>query len=238
LELAPEEFAAAAAEVAATAAGLIQPGMRLGLGSGRMASAFIEALRPRIGAGLRVQGLCASKLTESLAIDVGIELLSASGGALDLDVDGADEFDAALNLVKGGGGAMLREKVLAQRSRRFWVLADSSKKVDQLGSTHPLPVEVLPYDWSGTAARCAARLFCQPELRGAAEGPYLTDNGNYVLDLHFQSGLSDPGAASDLLSEIAGVLGHGLFLGLATAAIVFDAGHVRTLGELDAERNP
>jgi ribose 5-phosphate isomerase A len=236
LELAPEQFASAAAEVAAMAAGLIRPGMRLGLGSGRMASAFIEALRPRIASGLQVQGLCTSHASEALALESGIELLSTSGGNLDLDVDGADEFDTSLNLLKGGGGALLREKVVAERSLRFWVLADSSKEVGQLGSTRSLPVEVLPYDWEGTAALCAAQLACRPELRQASGAPFLTDNGNYLLDLEFTRGLPDPMATASLLGGIAGVLGHGLFLGLATAAIIFDGGQLRVLGQLDAER--
>ncbi|HUY55527.1 MAG TPA: ribose 5-phosphate isomerase A [Candidatus Nanopelagicaceae bacterium] len=237
MKLAPEEFASAAAEVAAHAAGLIRPGMRLGLGSGRMASAFIEALRPRIASGLEVKGLCASEASEALARDVGIELLLASGGVLDLDVDGADEFDTQLNLIKGGGGALLREKVVAQSSRRFWVLADSSKEVGQLGSTNTLPVEVLPFDWEGTAARCQAQLSCRSERRRQPTNePFVTDNGNFLLDLHFETGMADPREAASRLGEIAGVLGHGLFLGLATAAIVFDQGTVRVLGQLDQER--
>ena len=236
--LAPRQFASVAAEVAAQAAGLIRPGMRLGLGTGRMASAFIEALRPRIQEGLRVQGLCSSKASELLARDVGIELLSTSDGALDLDVDGADEFDSSINLLKGGGGALLREKVVAEHSRRFWLLADASKQVAQLASLHPLPVEVLPFDWEGTAALCEARFACQAEVRGGAEVPVVTDNGNYLVDLHFPGGLADPGEVALRLSGIAGVLGHGLFLGLATAAIVFDAGGVRVLGNLDSERTP
>lgn len=219
------------------AAGLIRPGMRLGLGSGRMASAFIEALRPRIASGLRVQGLCTSRASEALALGAGIQLLSTSGGNLDLDLDGADEFDSSLNLLKGGGGALLREKVVAERSLRFWVLADSSKEVGQLGSTRSLPVEVLPYDWEGTAALCGARLACRPQLRQARGEPFVTDNGNYLLDLELTGGLSEPRATASLLGGIAGVLGHGLFLGLATAAIIFDRGQLRVLGQLDAERN-
>jgi len=238
LELAPNQFAFGAAAVAARAASLIQPGMRLGLGTGRMASAFVEALRPRIESGLLVQGLCTSRATEALAREAGIELLATTAGALDLDVDGTDEYDASLNLLKGGGGALLREKVVAERSRRFWVLADASKEVSELGSNHPLPVEVLRYDWEGTAALCEARLACRSELRIREEAPFLTDNGNYLLDLHFPTGLADARAASTRLGEIAGVLGHGLFLGLATGAIVFDAGGVRVLGQLESERTP
>lgn len=234
--LGPEEFASAAAEVGAYCAGLVGPGMRFGLGSGRMATGFIEALRPRIDAGLRVRGLCTSEATERLALAAGIEILSSADGPLDVDVDGADEYDLSLNLSKGGGGALLREKVVAQRSRRFWVVADSKKQVTQLATLHPLAAEILPFDWEGTAALCQARLSCRPQLRDGGGQPFLTDNGNYVLDLNFQSGLADPEEVAGRLSGIAGVLGHGLFLGLATAAVIFDGRGVRVLGDLDAER--
>ncbi|MFZ0995418.1 MAG: ribose 5-phosphate isomerase A [Candidatus Dormiibacterota bacterium] len=234
--LGPQEFASAAAEVGSYCAGLVGPEMRLGLGSGRMATAFIAALRPRIEAGLRVRGICTSKATERMALAAGIEVLSASDGPLDLDVDGADEYDLCLNLSKGGGGALLREKLVAQRSRRFWVVADSTKQVTHLATRHPLAAEILPFDWEGTAALCAERLSCQPRLREVSSKPFVTDNGNYVIDLHFPSGLADPAAVALQLSEIAGVLGHGLFLGLATAAVIFDGRGIQVLGDLSAER--
>jgi ribose 5-phosphate isomerase A len=236
LGLGPEEFASAAAEVGTYCAGLVGPEMRLGLGSGRMATAFIAALRPRIEAGLRVQGLCTSAATERLALAAGIEVLSAADGPLDVDVDGADEYDLSLNLSKGGGGALLREKVVAQRSRRFWVVADSTKQVTQLATRHPLAAEILPFDWEGTAALCQQQLSCQPRLREGGGKPFVTDNGNYVIDLHFPSGLAEPEAVAAQLSGIAGVLGHGLFLGLATAAVIFDGRGVQVLGDLSAER--
>jgi len=236
LGLGPEEFASAAAEVGTYCAALVGPEMRLGLGSGRMATAFIAALRPRIEAGLRVRGLCTSGATERLALAAGIEVLSAADGPLDIDVDGADEYDLSLNLSKGGGGALLREKVVAQRSRRFWVVADATKHVTQLATLHPLAAEILPFDWEGTAALCQQRLGCQHRLREAGGKPFVTDNGNYVIDLHFPSGLADPRAVAVQLSEIAGVLGHGLFLGLATAAVIFDGRGIQVLGDLSAER--
>ena len=234
--LGPEEFASAAAEVGAYCAGLGGPGMRLGLGSGRMATAFIAALQPRIEAGLRVQGLCTSEATESVALAAGIEILSSADGRLDVDVDGADEYDLSLNLSKGGGGALLREKVVAQRSRRFWVVADSTKQVTELATLHPLAAEILPFDWEGTAALCQERLSCRPLLREEGGNPFRTDNGNYVIDLHFPSGLADPEEVAARLGGIVGVLGHGLFLGLATAAVIFDGRGVQVLGDLTAER--
>ncbi|HEY6537750.1 MAG TPA: ribose-5-phosphate isomerase RpiA [Candidatus Dormibacteraeota bacterium] len=236
MDPAPADFQAAASAVAERAAGLIRPGMRLGLGTGRMASALVMALGPRVKAGLAVQGICTSRATEDLARAAGIELISGSGEGLDLDLDGADEFDSRLNALKGGGGALLREKIIAQRSRRLWLLVDASKEVDLLGSSHPLPVEVLPYDWEATAARCEAGTGAKAALRGELEHPALTDNGNYLLDLTFPDGLIDPEAAGRALDAIAGVLGHGLFLGLATAAILFKRGGVKILGDLDRER--
>jgi len=211
--------------------------MRLGLGSGRMAVAFVEALQPQIGVGLKVRGLCTSRATETLAKSVGVELLVNSVGGLDLDLDGADEFDSQLNLLKGGGGALLREKVVAQGSRRFWILADSSKQVDRLGSAHPVPVEVLCFDWEASAALCEARLSCRSELRGGREKPLVTDNGNYLLDLHFPGGLTDAPEVARQLGQIAGIVGHGLFLGMATAAIIFDGDEVCILGDLNRERD-
>ena len=234
--LSPEEFASAAAEVGNYCAGLVGPEMRLGLGSGRMATGFIAALRPRIEAGLRVRGLCTSAATERVALAAGIEVLSAADGPLDVGVDGADEYDLSLNLSKGGGGALLREKMVAQRSRRFWVVADSTKQVTQLATRHPLAAEILPFDWEGTAALCEQQLSCQPRLREDGGKPFVTDNGNYVIDLHFPTGLADPEATAAQLSGIAGVLGHGLFLGLATAAVIFDGRGVQVLGDLNAER--
>lgn len=200
-----------------------------------MASAFIDALRPRIESGLRVQGLCTSLETERRARAAGILILEGSERGLDLDVDGTDEYDRGLNLLKGGGGALLREKVVAERSRRFWVLADSSKEVLRLGWAHPVPVEVLPFDWEGTAARCGAQLDCRWQLRGGAPAPFITDNGNYILDLHFEGGLADPERAGQELIALAGVLGHGLFLGLTTAVLVFNQGQVQVLGDLGDE---
>lgn len=234
--LASSEFDSAAAQVAVHAAGLIEPGMCLGLGTGRMASAFIAALRPRIDQGLLVKGLCTSVATELRARAAGIEVLTSSQGKLDLDVDGTDEYDPGLNLLKGGGGALLREKVVAQHSRRFWVLADPSKQVRQLAWTHPLPAEILPFDWEGTAALCQARLHCRGQLRGGAATPFVTDNGNYIVDLDCQGGLADPAEVASQLNEVPGVLGHGLFLGLATACLIFDQDRVRVLGDLGTER--
>ncbi len=234
--LSPSQFGRAAEAVAERAAGMVEPGMRLGLGTGRMATALIAALRPRVVSGLRVQALCTSLATERRAREAGIELLGDTRQPLDLDLDGADEFDAQLDLLKGGGGALLREKVVAERCRRFWALVDSTKGVSRLAARHPLAVEVLPFGWQGTSELCQERLGCRAELRGGEERPFVTDNGNYVLDLHFEGGLERPRETSSVLAGIAGVLGHGLFLGLATAALVAEGEEVRVLGDLGARR--
>ncbi len=217
------------------AAAQILPGMRLGLGSGRMASALVRALGARVREGLQVEALCTSRRTEALAREAGVRVIGASAGQLDLDLDGADQFDRSLNLLKGGGGALLREKVVARASRRFWVLADPGKRVARLARDRALPVEVLPFDWLGTAALCRAELGCQTQLRSAGEQPWITDNGNYILDLEFRDP-PPPSRVAARLEALPGVLGHGLFLALATAALLSDGERLQILGDLEATR--
>lgn len=228
-------FEASISQVGGYAADLIRPGMRLGLGTGRTASAFLDALASRPVAELELVAMCTSKRTEERARSLGIRILDSSREPLDLDLDGADEIDPELNLVKGAGGAMVREKIVAERSRRFWVIADSSKVVDRLGDSHPIPLEVLAFDWEGTAVRVRDSCQGEPKLRGA-DRPFVTDNGNYVLDLELAPGSWDPQQLVAELDRIPGVLGHGLFLSTATAALVSDGRSVRVLGNLEAER--
>ncbi|MGH7611821.1 MAG: ribose 5-phosphate isomerase A [Candidatus Dormibacteria bacterium] len=234
-EPSPAEFASAAAQVAEFAAAQIRSGMRLGLGSGRMASALVQTLGERVRSGLEVEALCTSVHTEALAKGAGIPLIADSQAPLDLDLDGADQYDRVLNLLKGGGGALLREKVVARASLRFWVLADPSKHVRRLGQGRGVPAEVLPFDWRGTARVCAQELGCRPHLRQVAGRPVLTDNGNYLLDLEFPDP-PPPRTLARTLEQVPGVLGHGLFLGLATAAIVSDGRRLHVLGDLERER--
>ncbi len=231
----PEDFQAAVSLVGQYAATLIQPGMRLGLGTGRSADAFLAALEPRLAENLHLLAVATSKRTEERARSMGIGILDSTREPLDLDLDGADEIDPGMNLIKGAGGAMVREKIVAERSRRFWVLADSHKLVARLGQRHPLPLEVLPFDWQGTFARVAGVCGGQLSLRGG-ENPFITDNGNYVFDLRLPAEILDPGRLVRELEEIPGVLGHGLFLGTATAAIVSDGQDVRVYGDLEAAR--
>jgi len=205
---------------------LVEPGMVLGLGSGTTARFFIQGLR-----GMRVAAVATSRASAELARAAGVEVLDDPHVPIDLAVDGADEIDAELRLVKGRGGALFREKMVAMAARRFVVVADSSKLVDRLGRTY-VPVEVAPFLWRRTAERLAG-LGASWSLRGGEEAPYVTDNGNLVLDLRYPGGIAEPDAAAAALKAVTGVLEHGLFLGLARAAFVAGATGVQVLGSPD-----
>jgi ribose 5-phosphate isomerase A len=209
--------------------------MRLGLGTGRTASAFLDALEPRVRQGLVVSAVCTSEATEGRARSMGITILPDTGGGLDLDVDGADEVTLELDLIKGAGGAMVREKMVAERSRRFWVVADASKRVGRLGERAALPIEVLQFDWAGTRRRIENLCRLPTRLRGGPE-PFISDNGNLILDADL-AGFSGPWRElAQRLAEVPGVVGHGLFLGLATAAVISDGEGVEVLGDLEDSR--
>ena len=205
---------------------LVAPGMRLGLGTGTTARFFIEGL-----AGMRVAAVATSRVSAEMARAAGVELLDDAAGRLDLAVDGADEIDPALRLVKGHGGALFREKMVASAARRFVVVADDSKVVDRLGHTY-VPVEVAPFLWRQTAERLG-RLGPSWTLRGGEADPYRTDNGNLVLDLTFPDGLVAPERTAAELKAVTGVLEHGLFLGLATGAIIAHSSGIEVRGSLD-----
>jgi len=201
--------------------------MLLGVGTGTTARYFIEGLR-----GLRVAAVATSLASAQLARGAGVELLEDTPGPLDLAVDGADEIDPALNLVKGHGGALFREKMVAMAARRFVVIADSSKRVERLGTTTYVPVEVAPFLWRQTAARLG-ELGAAWTLRGGEATPYRTDNGNLIVDLTFPRGIAEPAGVAAELKAVTGVLEHGLFVGLALGAIVAGPGGVEVLGTLD-----
>jgi ribose 5-phosphate isomerase A len=200
--------------------------MVLGLGTGTTARYFIEGLR-----GLDVAALATSAASAELARAAGVALLDDPPATLDLAVDGADEIDASLCLVKGHGGALFREKMVAMAARRFVVIADSSKLVDRLGRTY-VPVEVAPFLWRRTAARLGA-LGAAWTLRGGEATPYRTDNGNLIVDLTFPDGIAEPAGTAAALKAVTGVLEHGLFVGLARGAIVAGTAGVEVLGSLD-----
>jgi ribose 5-phosphate isomerase A len=210
---------------------LVRDGMLVGLGSGTTASLFVAELGRRVAAGLRVTGLASSERTAQLAAANGVPVVQEVDRPLDLAVDGADEIDPERNLLKGRGGALFREKMVALNSERFIVVADSSKLVAELGEG-VLPVEVLPFLWRQTAARLVA-LGATWTLREAGGRPYVTDNGNLILDLTLASRIRDAERLAGEIKQVPGVLEHGLFAGIATGCIVAAADGIRILGHLE-----
>lgn len=205
-------------------AALVEDGMRVGLGTGSTAAFALRALGKRLRNGEleRVAGVPTSPGTERLARaeDIPLTTLDEADG-LELALDGADEVDPALNLIKGGGAAHAREKVVAAEAERFVVLVDPSKEVERLGQQVPLPVEVVPMA-AGPVARFLEDEGAEVTLRtGAAkDGPVVTDQGLWILDARFEPGLPDPYALAEALAGRPGVLDHGLFLRQATEVLV------------------
>ncbi|MCA9877413.1 MAG: ribose-5-phosphate isomerase RpiA [Thermomicrobiales bacterium] len=208
-------------KLAAAAADLVQPGMIVGLGTGSTASAVVEELGRRVAKGLPFTGVTTSARTEDLARSLNIPLLTLDDvEALDLTLDGADEIDPALNAVKGRGGALLMEKLVALASTQFVLVASSEKNVAQLGVRLPLPVEVVRFGWKHTANRLAA-LGLAPRLRTASPtdpAPYVTDQGNYILDCG-PAPITDVENLAREIKATPGVVEHGLFVGIAAAAL-------------------
>ena len=207
---------------------LVQDGMLVGLGSGSTAQFFTEGLGRMVGEGMKVRGVPTSRATAELAASLGIPIVTELIGQIDLAVDGADEVDPALNLIKGRGGALSREKLVAAVSKRFVVVVDESKLVKQLG-VGVLPVEVLPFLWRSTAERMAA-LGVSLVVRGGEETPYVTDNGNLILDVSVEGGIADAGQLGFELKKITGVVEHGLFIGLTDTVIVAGPEGPRAIG--------
>jgi ribose 5-phosphate isomerase A len=208
--------------VAEAALRWVRTGMRLGLGSGSTSHCFIELLGERVRRGdLRVEGIATSQASDDLARQSGITLITPRRGLLlDLDIDGADEIAPDLSLIKGGGGALFREKVVARASQYFLVLADSSKQVPQLGA-FPLPVEVVAFALPWVTDEMT-KIGGNPVLRTKADSPaqpYLTDQQNYILDCKFGV-IESPADLASRLEKIPGIVEHGLFLGYAKAALI------------------
>jgi ribose 5-phosphate isomerase A len=206
-------------EAAAYCVKEVQDGMIVGLGTGTTASKAIAILGDRVGQGLKIRAIPTSRASQKLAGGFGIPLMTfADTTAIDLTIDGADEIGPGLSLIKGGGGALLHEKIVATASKRLLICADSTKTVKVLGA-FPLPLEVVPFGWQAVASRLEKQNLA-PKLRVTAENsPFLTDEGNYNLDCHCGSN-TDPQALARQLDSMTGIVEHGLFLNLAHRAIV------------------
>lgn len=209
-------YAAVAAEV--------RSGMKLGLGTGSTVAYALDALGEALAAGRLedIVGVPTSERTVRRAQELGIPLIELhETEELDVTIDGADEIAPNLDLIKGLGGALLREKMVAQITKRFVIIADESKLVQNLGQKAPVPIEVVTFGWQGHLP-FLEKIGGQPILRQGESAPYLTDNGNYILDCHFdkQAGIAQPQALDSQLLARAGIVDHGLFLNMAKIAYV------------------
>ena len=215
-----------AAALGAAALAEVKPGTVVGLGTGQAATAFIHALGKAVKERLRVTGVPTSDASADLARQLGIPLIEQPV-SLDVAVDGADEVDPQLNLVKGFGGALVREKIVAAAARKFIVLVGEEKLVKVLGARGRLPVEVLPFAVPFVTRRLT-ELGYPPVLRPKDGKPWVTDNGNLLLDATVTT-IPDPAALDRTLLDIPGVVGTGLFVGMAHLVMVWQAGRARTL---------
>lgn len=210
----------------------IRDGMVVGLGTGSTAEFAIRALAERVATeGLEVQCVPTSEASAALGERLGLDVQSFEDNpVVDLTIDGADEVDPDLNLIKGLGGALLREKIVAAASTREVIIVDPGKLVERLGTRAPLPVEVVPFAW-GLAQLRLMDLARRAELRKNDNGePYVTDNGNFILDCHFPDGIDNAAALDRAINEIPGVVENGLFVDLVDIVVVgLDDGQVRVM---------
>ena len=218
---------------AAAALDFVEPGMKLGLGTGSTARRFVDLLGAKVAAGLKIIGVPTSQATHTQAERLGIPLATLEEEPqLDLTIDGADEIDPRLQLIKGGGGALLREKIVAASSRRMLVIVDASKKVARLGA-FPLPVEVVPFGLGSTRLRLERvceklGLAGEVTLRTRNGETFVTDGGHYILDGAFGA-IPDAERLAAAIRGLPGVVEHGLFLNLASVALVAATGGVETM---------
>ncbi len=231
-------------QAAEQALAYVEDGMKLGLGTGSTAAKFVELLGARVRSGLKVICVPTSEATRAQAAALSIPLTTLDAmPSLDLTVDGADEIDDELRLIKGGGGALLREKIVAVASNRVVIIADNSKRVEMLGK-FPLPLEVVPFGLAATEiliAKLAADTGLDGEItlrRGTDGNPFVTDNGNHILDCAFGS-IDDPEALDDALKLVPGLVESGLFLGIADVGIIAGPKGVEVLSgiEIDFEED-
>ncbi|QOR67790.1 ribose-5-phosphate isomerase RpiA [Cytobacillus suaedae] len=209
------------------AAEYVQDGMTVGLGSGSTVYWTLKKLGEMIQQGMKVRGIPSSKRTEGWANEFGIPLIDFKDvDYLDIAIDGADEVDTNLNLSKGGGGSLLREKLVDDYARKLIIVVDQSKMVNQLGR-FPLPVEIVPFGWEVTAERIA-KLGCVPKLRMNDHEIFVTNNGNYIVDCQFNT-ISDPGALHNQLKLLLGVVETGLFVNMTDIVIVSGDDGIRVI---------
>lgn len=204
----------------------VEDGMRVGLGTGSTAAWMVRCLGEMVREeGLKIRGVPTSTRTAELAREVGIEVVSLDAAKwLDVTIDGADEFDGELNLIKGGGGALLQEKIVATASDQMIVITDASKEVDTLGA-FPLPVEVIPFGWQTTQALIEETLVSMDvlgrsaSLRMNGDSPYVTDEGNHILDLHLKR-IGDSRQMAMILNQMPGVVENGLFIDICDTVVI------------------
>ncbi len=204
------------------AAEYVNDGMVVGLGTGSTAVHLIRALGERVAQGLKIQAIPTSESSARLARELGIELISLEENpVVDLTIDGADEVDPTLQLIKGLGGALLREKSVAAAGTHRIIIVDPSKLVSHLGAHAPLPVEVVPFGWPVVQRfMVEEKIIADLRLRPDGDEPFVTDNGNFILDCRFPQGISDPGQTESWLNHLPGVVENGLFVNLADMVIV------------------
>ena len=215
------------ARLAGGALAHVHHGMRVGLGSGRAASAFVRALGARVRGGLQVRAVPTSEGVARLARELGVPLGGLDEGIVDVTVDGADEVDPRLDLIKGYGGALVRERIVAAASRRVVIMVGREKLVPMLGTRGRLPVEVIPFG-APLALRELADLGCRPALRVVDGRPFVTDNGNWIVDCGVRP-IEAPAAFARDLRALPGVVDAGLFLGVADLVLVADATGIREM---------
>lgn len=196
----------------------ISDGMTIGLGTGSTAFWAIKKIGELVREGLRIRAIATSVQSQNLAIEEGISMVSFSDiEHIDVTIDGADEVDVKLNLIKGGGGALLHEKIVGASTKRYIIIVDESKCVNTLGK-FPLPVEIVPFGWEMTMKKLQ-QLKCITRLRLAEKGPFITDSGHYISDCSFNE-IREPGSLEALINMIPGVVENGLFVNMTNVLVV------------------
>jgi ribose 5-phosphate isomerase A len=214
---------------ALTAVEFVRDGMVVGLGTGSTAKHLIIALGAKVRAGMKLRGVPTSQETAALAKQAGIPLIDTENRwEIDVAIDGADQVDPNFNLIKGGGGALLKEKIVAASAKQFIVMVDHTKQVPMLGGTFPLPIEVIPFGWGSTTREIAALTMSRVVLRERSGNPFRTESGNLIVDVHIDH-ISQPGELETALNLIPGVVETGLFVGRTNVLIVGAPQGVQTL---------